>query len=150
MSGSSLLKYFWSLASRILSTTLIARGMCAIVWHFEHSLALLFFGIGMKTDVFQSCGQCWVFRICWNIECLPATSLQSHPTLCDPMDYILPHSFVHGILQVTMLERVFISFSRGSSWPKDRAYISLYLIIAGGIVVATHSRRQTPSEGRCR
>ena len=23
----------------------------------------------MKTDVFQSCGYCWVFQICWHIEC---------------------------------------------------------------------------------
>ena len=32
---------------------------------FEHSLALPFFGIGMKIDLFQSCGPCWVFQICW-------------------------------------------------------------------------------------
>ena len=35
---------------------------------FEHSLALPFFGIGMKTELFQSCGHCWVFQICWHIE----------------------------------------------------------------------------------
>ena len=23
----------------------------------------------MKTDLFQSCGYCWVFHICWQIEC---------------------------------------------------------------------------------
>ena len=27
--------------------------MSAIVWYFEHSLALPFFGIAMKTDLFQ-------------------------------------------------------------------------------------------------
>ena len=27
--------------------------MSAILWWFEHSLALPFFGIGMKTDLFQ-------------------------------------------------------------------------------------------------
>ena len=27
------------------------------------------FGIGMKTDLFQSCGHCCVFQICWTIEC---------------------------------------------------------------------------------
>ena len=32
--------------------------MSAIVQYFEHSLALPFFGIGMKTDLFQSCGHC--------------------------------------------------------------------------------------------
>jgi len=37
-------------------------------FHFEHSLALPFFGIGMKTDLFQSCGHCWVFQICRHIE----------------------------------------------------------------------------------
>ena len=42
--------------------------MSAIVWLFEHSLALPFFGIGMKTKLFQSCGHCLVFQICWNIE----------------------------------------------------------------------------------
>ena len=30
------------------------------------SLSIL--GIGMKTDLFQSCGHCWVFQICWHIE----------------------------------------------------------------------------------
>ena len=32
-------------------------------------LALPFFGTGMETDLFQSCGHCWVFQICWHIEC---------------------------------------------------------------------------------
>ena len=32
--------------------------MSAIVQEFEHSLALPFFGIGMKTDLFQSSGHC--------------------------------------------------------------------------------------------
>jgi len=36
--------------------TLLACEMSAIVWYFEHSLAFLFFGIVMKTDLFQSCG----------------------------------------------------------------------------------------------
>ena len=43
--------------------------MSAIVRKFEHSLALCFFGTEMKTDLFQSCGHCWVFQICWHIEC---------------------------------------------------------------------------------
>ena len=48
--------------------------MSAIVWQFEHSLALPFFGIGMKTDLFQSCGHLWVFQICWHIECSTFTA----------------------------------------------------------------------------
>ena len=61
--------YYWSLAWGLLSITLLACEMSAIVWSFEHSLALPFFGIGIKTDLFQSCGRCWVFWICWHIEC---------------------------------------------------------------------------------
>ena len=59
---------YWSLAWRILSITcLCARWVqCAVVSTF---FALYFFGIGMKTDLFQSCGQCWIFQICWHIEC---------------------------------------------------------------------------------
>ena len=35
--------------------------------------ALPFFGTWMKTDLFQSCGYCWVFQFCWNIECSTLT-----------------------------------------------------------------------------
>ena len=73
-SGSSLFTYCWSLAWRILSITLLACEMSAIVRWFEHSLALPFFGIRMKTDLFQSCGHCCVFQICWHIECSTFTA----------------------------------------------------------------------------
>ena len=52
-SGRSWFTYCWSLAWRILLA----------------SLAMLSFAIGKKTDLFQSCGHCWVFHICWHIEC---------------------------------------------------------------------------------
>ena len=57
--------YCWSLAWRILSFTLLLCEMRAI---------RTFFGIGMKTDLFQSCGHCWVFQICWHIECSTFTA----------------------------------------------------------------------------
>src|SRR5574340_872311 len=40
------------------------------------------------------------------------------PALCDPMDCSPPGSSVHGILKARILERVAISFSRGSSRPR--------------------------------
>ena len=40
-------------------------------------------------------------------------------TLCDSMDWGQPGSYVHGILQARILEWVVISFSRGSSQPRD-------------------------------
>ena len=45
-----------------------------------------------------------------------AKSLQSCPTLCDPMDCSLPGSPVHGILQARILEWVAISFSNAWKW----------------------------------
>ena len=45
---------------------------------------------------------------------------QSCPTLCDLMEYSLPGSSLHGILQARVLEWVAISFSRVSSQPRDR------------------------------
>ena len=48
----------------------------------------------------------------------------SCPTLCDPMDCSLSRSFVHGIFQARVLEWDAISFSRGSSQPRDGTWVS--------------------------
>ena len=45
-----------------------------------------------------------------------AKSLQTCPTLCDPMDCSLPGFSVHGILQARTLEWVAISFSNVWKW----------------------------------
>ena len=49
---------------------------------------------------------------------------QSCPTLCDPMDCSLLGSSLHGILQARVPEWVAISFSMGSSQPRDRTRVS--------------------------
>jgi len=49
------------------------------------------------------------------ISCVHAKSLQSYPTLCDPMNWGLPGSSVHGILQAKILEWVAMPYSMGSS-----------------------------------
>ena len=56
-----------SLSSRVCSN------LCPLSrWYYPtislNTLALPFFRIGMKTDLLQSCGYCWVFQICWHIE----------------------------------------------------------------------------------
>ena len=48
---------------------------------------------------------------------------QSCPTLCDPMDCSPPGSSLHGILQARILECIAISFSRGSSQPRDQTRV---------------------------
>ena len=54
----------------------------------------------------------------------PSEVTQSCPTLRDPMDCSLPDSSVHGIFQARILEWVTISFSRGSSRPRDGTWVS--------------------------
>ena len=49
---------------------------------------------------------------------------QSYLTLCHPMDCSLPGSSVHGLLQARVLEWGAISFSRGSTQPRDRTWVS--------------------------
>ena len=60
----------------------------------------------------------WVSEVKWS------EIAQSCPTLCNPMDYSLPGSSLHGILQARVLEWVAISFPRGSSWPRDQTWVS--------------------------
>ena len=62
---------------------------------------------------------------------------QSCLTLCSPMDCSLPGSPVHGILQARILEWVAISFSRESSWLKDRTQVSC---IASGFFTVRATR----------
>ena len=69
-------------------------------------------------------------------------------TLCDPMNYISPDSSVHGISQARMLEWVAISFSRGSSWPRDQTHISCVSCIGRQILLLPcHQRSQGRSMG---
>ena len=49
---------------------------------------------------------------------------QSCPTLRVPMNCSLPSSSVHGIFQAIVLEWIAISFSKGSSQPRDRTQVS--------------------------
>ena len=110
-SGSSQFMYCWSLAWRILSITLLGCEMSAIVRWFEHSLALPFFGIGMKTDLFQSWGHWWVFQIFWHIELSTftawsfriwnsSTGIPSHPlalfVVMLPKVHLTSHSRMSG------------------------------------------------------
>ena len=61
---------------------------------------------------------------CGIFPCTRGKSLQSCPTLGSPMDYNLPGSSVHGILQARILECVAVPSSRGSPRPRDRTWVS--------------------------
>ena len=53
------------------------------------------------------------------LELLLSLVIQLRLTLCDLVDYSLPGSSVHGIIQATILEWVALPLSRASSQPRD-------------------------------
>ena len=57
------------------------------------------------------------------LHCCLCTCAQPCPNLCDPVYCSPPGSSVHGIFQVRVVEWVSISFSRGSSQPRDRTQV---------------------------
>ena len=66
--------------------------------------------------------------------CVHAKSLQSCPTLCDPVDCSLPGFPVHGILQARILEWAAVPSSRGSSPPRDQTQVSSACCTSGQIL----------------
>ena len=60
----------------------------------------------------------------WGEVCACMLSHFSRVQLCDPMDYSLPGSSAHGILQVKLLDCVAIYSSKGSSQPRDQTHVS--------------------------
>ena len=56
--------------------------------------------------------------------CMCVKLLQSHLTLCDPMDCSPPDLSVHGILQARILDWIAMPSSRGSSWSRDQTQVS--------------------------
>ena len=121
-SGSSRFTYYWSLSWGILSITLLMCKMSAIVWYVEHSLALPFFGIGMKIDLFQSCGHCWIFQICRHIECssLTASSLRTWNSSAGILSLPLA-------LFVVMLPKAYLTLDSrmsGSRWVITPSWLS--------------------------
>ena len=59
-----------------------------------------------------------------------AKSLQSCPTLCDPIDGSPPGSVIPGILQARTLEWVAISFSNARKWKVKVKSLSLVRLLA--------------------
>ena len=58
--------------------------------------------------------------------CMRAKSLQSCPTLCDPMNCSLPGSSVHGIFQASILEWVAMPSSRAPPWKPNGCVVVFY------------------------
>ena len=56
---------------------------------------------------------------------------KSCPTVWDPLDCSMPSSSVHGVFQAKTLERIDISYTSGSSWPRDQTHVSWILLLLG-------------------
>ena len=78
------------------------------------------------------------YFVIWFHSALAALSMyacsaaQSSLTLCNPEDWSPPDFSVHGISQTRILEWVALSFSRGSSQPRDWTLVSCASCIEGG------------------
>ena len=77
----------------------------------------------MDTWIVSSYGLCLVSQLCL--------------TLCDPMDYSLPGSSVHGFLQARTMEQTATPFSRVSSQYRDWTQVSR---IVGGFFTVWATR----------
>ena len=131
-SESSWFTYHWSVTWRTLNITLLASDMSTIIWTL-FGVALLWdwnknrpFPVLWPLLHFPNLLARWLqhFNICVYIVKESESEAQSCPTLWDPVDYSLPCSSLHGILQERILEWVAISFSRGPSRPRDRTWVS--------------------------
>ena len=69
---------------------------------------------------------------------------QSCLTHWDPMDCSTPSSSAHGVLQARILEWVVIPFSRGSSWSRDRTWVSH----TAGRFFTVWATREAPTLGK--
>ena len=67
------------------------------------------------------------------IACFCAQSLQSCPTLCNPVDCSPLSSSAHGILQAGILQWVAVPSPRGSSQPRGETRVSCVSCIAGSL-----------------
>ena len=72
--------------------------------------------------------------------CVCANSLQLCPTLYDPMNYSLPGSSVHVILQARILELVAMPSSRASAHHRDRNHFCLLHCQASSLPLAPPSK----------
>ena len=65
--------------------------------------------------------------------CMYAKSLQLCQTFCNTMNCSSSGPTVQGIIQARILDWVDISFSRGSSWFKDRTHVSYVSCFGRGV-----------------
>ena len=131
--GSTFCPFLWSIQGQ----RFWAIVTCSITFKLILDSLLFQYFIEIYNIKMYNCGR--ILRDFSNIFCSPtlvfillyllfthvhSMSLQSSPTLCNPRDCSPPGSSVCGIFQAIVLEWIAISFSRGSSQPRDQTQVS--------------------------
>ena len=98
------------------------------------------FGIVNKAEV-----DVWTLLLFWWPN---AKSLQSCPTLCDPIDGNPPGSIIPGILQARILEWVAISFSNAWKWKVQVKSLSCVRLLATPWTAAYQAPLSVDSPGK--
>ena len=83
-----------------------------------------------KNQVPVVCVYIYTYICAYNTVAAAAKSLQSRPTLCDPIDGSPPGSPVPGILQARTLEWVAVSFSNAGKWKVKVKSLSCVRLLA--------------------
>ena len=129
-----------------------------VLW-MTHHLTLVRMAIITKFTInkcWSGCGENGTLLQWWEYELIKPLWRSMHAWvlscfscvwLWDSMDYSPPGSSVHGILQSRMLERVSMTSSRGSCWPRNWTCVSCIYCIAGRFFTTEPPRK--PGE-QCR
>ena len=122
---------------------------CAVVWVWTF-FGIPFFGIGMKTDLLKPCDHCWVFQICWHIECSTftassfsiwnsSTGILSPPltlfVVMLPKTHMTSHSRTSGLITPSWLSGSLRSFLYSSVYSCQLFLISSSSVMSNTISV---------------
>ena len=118
-SGGSFCLCFCLFCSLHLSLSFIHSHSCMLIVLLSHSVFKKLFFTFRTFSVYVS----YVYM--YTVLCLVS---QLCPTLCSPMYCSMPGSHVHATFQARILERVAISYSRASSWPRNQTCVSLHFL----------------------
>ena len=91
----------------------VLHSICQQIWKTQQWKSSVFIPIPKKGNA-KECSNYHTIALISHTAAAAAKSLQSYPTLCDPIDGSPPGSPVPGILQARALEWVAISFSNAS------------------------------------
>ena len=113
------LLFLWALQTRVPGDALwTGHGNSS-----EHNVTKSMGGKGFSAKgSFSGRGTAWLKPV-WDMK-VKVLVAQPCLSLCNPMNCSPPGSSVHGIPQARILEWVATPFSRGSSWPRPRTWVS--------------------------